>query len=53
MLCDICIELGMNNCINCTLGNPCLGCEDYEEDTITCKSGGGCDNMRQDNDEQI
>lgn len=46
MLCDICIELGMDNCVNCELGNPCLGCKDYDEEATTCKSEGGCGVMR-------
>ena len=40
--CDICEEMGVNDCQHCSLGNPCLGCVDYDEDNDTCKSNGGC-----------
>ena len=32
------------NCIMCSLGNPCLGCEDYTEinHVYVCMSNGGC-----------
>ena len=29
--CDICEEMGCKDCMNCYLGNPCLGCEDYDK----------------------
>ena len=37
-----------HNCMNCYLGNPCIGCADYDEDTDTCKSDGGCGKDRAD-----
>lgn len=37
--CDFC---EVNNCQHCSLGNPCLGCDDYDEENDTCKSYGGC-----------
>lgn len=40
--CDICEEMGVNDCKHCSLGNPCLGCVDYDEENDTCKSNGGC-----------
>lgn len=40
--CDICEEMGCKDCKHCSLGNPCLGCVDYDEDNDTCKSNGGC-----------
>ena len=40
--CDICEEMGVNDCKHCSLGNPCLGCVDYDEYNDTCKSNGGC-----------
>lgn len=41
--CDICEEMGnANNCKHCSLGNPCLGCSDYDERNDVCISNGGC-----------
>ena len=40
--CDICQYAGVDNCKYCNLGNPCLGCEDYDVENDTCKSKGGC-----------
>lgn len=40
--CDICAEMGIMDCKMCRLGNPCLGCEDYDLENDTCKSKGGC-----------
>lgn len=40
--CEICEEIGCNDCQNCYLGNPCIGCDDYDRETNTCKSKGGC-----------
>lgn len=37
--CDRCEE---ENCKHCSLGNPCLGCTDYDEDNDKCLSNGGC-----------
>ena len=34
-ICEYCEE---HNCMHCYLGNPCIGCMDYDEDTDTCKS---------------
>lgn len=39
---DICDYCPMNDCIMCELGNPCLGCEDYDQINHVCKSNGGC-----------
>lgn len=41
-VCDVCEEMGTVDCMHCTWGNPCLGCIDYDEKTLTCKSDGGC-----------
>lgn len=40
--CEICEEMGCKDCMRCSLGNPCLGCKDYDERTDTCRSNGGC-----------
>ncbi len=40
--CDICEEMGCKDCANCYLGNPCLGCEDYDREHDSCTSNGGC-----------
>lgn len=32
----------MKDCMNCYLGNPCLGCQDYDKNTNTCTSNGAC-----------
>ena len=45
--CDICEEMGCKDCMNCYLGNPCLNCEDYNRQTDTCKSNGGCAERRE------
>jgi len=38
-VCDICEE---GSCKDCILGNPCLGCPDYDRTKDDCKSKGGC-----------
>lgn len=38
-LCEICVE---NECLLCELGNPCLGCGDYDKENNKCLSNGGC-----------
>lgn len=40
--CEICHETGDYNCGYCDLGNPCLGCDDYDIENDECKSDGGC-----------
>lgn len=40
--CEICQEMGYYDCKFCSLGNPCLGCKDYDIDNDKCKSNGGC-----------
>lgn len=40
--CDICEEMGLNECLYCSLGNPCYGCDDYDIKNNTCRSNGGC-----------
>jgi len=40
-VCDFCIS-DECDCIMCKLGNPCLGCEDYDQINDVCKSNGGC-----------
>ena len=40
--CEICEEMGTADCQRCYLGNPCIGCGDYDEASDTCKSDGGC-----------
>lgn len=43
-VCELCREYGFEDCARCSHGNPCLGCEDYDEDADYCKSKGGCGN---------
>ena len=45
-VCEICEEMGTVDCEHCCWGNPCLGCSDYDEQTDTCKSNGGCGDDR-------
>ena len=40
--CEICKEYRGNDCKYCQLGNPCLGCADYDIENDTCKSEGAC-----------
>lgn len=40
--CDICEEMGLKDCQHCYLGNPCIGCEDYDVENDKCKSDGAC-----------
>lgn len=43
--CELCYEydLGCNDrCKYCALGNPCIGCADYDPVKDTCKSSGAC-----------
>lgn len=40
--CDVCEEVGLNDCINCYLGNQCLECVDYDKAKHICMSDGGC-----------
>lgn len=37
--CDYCEE---RDCLDCTLGNPCLGCDDYDRKNDRCTSNGAC-----------
>lgn len=46
--CDVCEEVGLNDCINCYLGNPCLDCVDYDKAKHICMSDGGCAERRED-----
>lgn len=39
---DVCAYCHDNDCINCEFANPCLGCEDYDEEHDRCKSDGAC-----------
>ena len=41
-VCLKCEEMGLKDCANCTLGNPCLDCKDYDWKAKKCKSNGGC-----------
>ena len=41
-ICEICKEYRGNDCKYCQLGNPCLGCADYDIENDTCKSNGAC-----------
>lgn len=41
-ICDICRETGQDDCIRCSMGNPCLGCSDHDEKNDICRSDGGC-----------
>lgn len=40
-VCDYCLD-EERDCKMCSLGNPCLNCEDYDNVSDTCKSNGGC-----------
>lgn len=40
--CDVCRETGNDDCMNCSWGNPCLDCDDYDRRTHDCKSEGAC-----------
>ena len=40
--CDICEEMGINDCRLCYLGNPCIECKDYDADEDKCTSNGAC-----------
>ena len=43
-VCDICEE---RSCKDCTFGNPCLGCLDYDRTKDVCKSNGACASARE------
>ena len=45
--CDICEDIGCNDCANCYLGNPCYGCKDYDRQTHICTSNGACGDIKQ------
>lgn len=48
-ICELCKEYGDCGCKRCNLGNPCIGCADYDETHDLCKSNGACgdpDSMR-------
>lgn len=55
--CDFCREINGNKtpCWICSLGNPCLGCEDYyigeSEKDSKCLSNGGCAENKENKDE--
>lgn len=38
---DICYFCEDGDCARCALGNPCIGCADYDG-VGGCKSNGGC-----------
>lgn len=38
--CEFCDDI--SHCRDCSLGNPCLGCEDYDAEDDACYSDGGC-----------
>lgn len=38
-ICDFCEDM---DCMNCDLGNPCLGCKDYDKEKQDCTSNGAC-----------
>lgn len=40
--CDMCREWGECDCKFCSIGNPCLDCDDYDAENDECKSHGGC-----------
>ena len=40
--CELCEEYGDHNCKHCNLGNPCIGCADYDMWNDTCTSKGAC-----------
>lgn len=40
--CEICEEMGCKHCEHCSIGNPCLGCSDYDDDNDICISDVGC-----------
>lgn len=39
--CETC-ECDRKDCINCWLGNPCIGCTDYDPWNDKCESEGAC-----------
>ena len=41
-ICDRCEEYGACDCQHCDLGNPCIGCTDYDEASDNCRSNGAC-----------
>lgn len=43
---DICERCEDRDCEVCGLGNPCLGCEDYDANLKTCTSHGACGERR-------
>jgi hypothetical protein len=49
-LCDYCES---QDCSMCVWGNPCYGCNDYDPQTQTCMSDGGCaaSNEKEDSDD--
>lgn len=51
-VCDFCMS-DECDCIMCQLGNPCLGCEDYDQINHVCKSNGGCVPERKTNGENL
>ena len=40
--CELCEEYGDHDCKHCSLGNPCIGCADYDMWNDTCTSKGAC-----------
>lgn len=40
--CELCAEYGDHDCKQCNLGNPCIGCADYDMWNDTCISKGAC-----------
>ena len=51
--CEMCEEMGNHDCKYCSLGNPCLGCKDYDAENDKCKSDGGCADTERSNKHHV
>ena len=43
-VCDWCED---RDCMYCSWGNPCLGCEDWDTEHQLCLSNGGCGRLKE------
>ena len=43
--CELCEEYGGHACKRCNLGNPCIGCADYDMRNEMCTSEGACGDL--------
>lgn len=44
--CEICREMGYDDCVHCGMGNPCIGCPACDYESGECVVNGACYSFR-------